>query len=105
MQKTLRRVVLIMAVCVFSFSISLVSHAEMTEKVNINTATVKELRGLDGIGRTLSKRIVKYRNEHGSFKSVGELRNVKGLGKTTFSKIEDKVVVGGEEATADTGQH
>jgi len=103
-QKILRRVVLIMAICVFSFSISLVSHAEMAEKVNINTATVKELRELDGIGRTLSRRIVKYRGENGPFKSVGELRDVNGLGKATFNKIEDKVVVGGEEATAETEQ-
>ena len=63
------------------------------EKVDINTATVKELTALDGIGEGLAGRIVKYREEHGAFLSVDELLNVSGIGESKLKAIRDKVCV------------
>lgn len=63
-------------------------------QVNINTADVETLSSyLDGIGTVLAQRIVDYRVEHGNFESIEDLKNVKGIGNTIFSKIQDKICV------------
>jgi competence protein ComEA len=64
------------------------------DKVDINTATEKELAKLPGIGATIAKRIVEYRKAHGGFKSVDELKKVKGIGDKKFEAIKDMVTVG-----------
>lgn len=64
-------------------------------KVDINSAGVDELMRLPGIGETLARRIVAYREEHGPFGSVGELENVEGIGEKTIARIRELVSVGG----------
>jgi competence protein ComEA len=64
------------------------------DKVNINTATEKELIELPGIGAVIAKRIVEYRKAHGGFKSIDELKKVKGIGSKKFEAIKDRVTVG-----------
>jgi len=61
--------------------------------IDINDANWLEYAMLDGIGEVLAKRIIEYRDEQGSFTSVQELRNVKGIGKKTFEKIEPHLVL------------
>lgn len=61
--------------------------------VNINTASVSELIGLDGIGETRAKAIIEYREANGGFKSVDELTKVSGIGEKTLGKIRAKIVV------------
>jgi len=56
-------------------------------KVNVNEATAAELERLPGIGKTLAARIIAYREEHGPFASLDELRNVTGIGKETIERI------------------
>ena len=56
--------------------------------VNINTASPSELEALPGIGPAKAKAIVDYRQQHGAFKSVEELKNVKGIGEGIFSKLK-----------------
>jgi len=63
-------------------------------KVNINTATVKELQAIRGIGQTKAEAIIKYRKKEGPFKSVKDLVKVKGIGKKTVEKIKDEITVG-----------
>ena len=58
--------------------------------VNINTASSSELEALPGIGPAKAKAIVDYRQQHGAFKSVEELKNVKGIGEGIFSKLRPK---------------
>lgn len=60
-------------------------------KININTASVTELDSLSGIGPTYAKRIVEYRNVNGGFKSIDEIKNVKGIGDKTFLKFKDQI--------------
>ena len=55
--------------------------------VNINTATEEELIAVEGIGPALAQRIVTYRAEHGSFASIEELDNVKGIGMSLIENI------------------
>ncbi|MFP7754519.1 ComEA family DNA-binding protein [Thermodesulfobacteriota bacterium B35] len=63
-------------------------------KVNINTATVKELQAIRGIGQTKAEAIIKYRKKEGPFKSVKDLVKVKGIGEKTVEKIKGEITVG-----------
>lgn len=63
--------------------------------ININTATVAELKTLPGIGDVIAQRIVDYRTAHGRFSSIEELMNVSGIGEKRFAAIRDLVTVGG----------
>lgn len=53
--------------------------------VDINSASVKELRSLKGIGKSKAEAIVSFRKSH-CFKNVNELSMVKGIGKKTVEK-------------------
>lgn len=65
-----------------------------TGKININTASIKELERLPGVGPALAVRIVDYREANGPFKSVEDLNKVRGIGKATLDKLRDLVTVG-----------
>jgi competence protein ComEA len=67
--------------------------APATDKVNINTADVKALMTLQGVGRSLAERIVQYRDAHGPFKKAADLRKVEGLGESVWEKNRERVVV------------
>ncbi len=62
-------------------------------KVNINTAGVEELDQLPGIGPAIAQRIIDYRNEHGEFKKVEDIQEVKGIGDAKYSEIKDSITV------------
>ena len=57
------------------------------EFVNINIANQVELESLPNIGPVTAKRIIDYRNDHGSFESVEDLTNVSGIGAKTLERI------------------
>ena len=67
--------------------------AAAVEKVNINTATVKDLMKLDGVGRGVAQRIVDYREANGPFKRGEDLRKVEGVGAATFERNRERIVV------------
>jgi competence protein ComEA len=71
------------------------SHAEDTpaKKININSASVKELQTLPQIGAVVAQRIVDYREEHGKFSKIEEIMKVKGIGEKTFLKIKPLISV------------
>ncbi len=64
------------------------------DAVNINSASVKELQKVDGIGAKTAAKIVAYREEHGAFKDVDELLKIKGIGKKKLEKSGDELTVG-----------
>jgi len=62
-------------------------------KVNINTATAEELDTLPGVGPSIAQRIIDYRTANGPFRSIEDIKNVKGIGDATFEKLKDKITV------------
>ncbi|MEU2422387.1 ComEA family DNA-binding protein [Streptomyces sp. NPDC007851] len=62
-----------------------------SEPVSLNTATVEQLDALPGVGPVLAQHIVDYRTRHVGFRSVDELRQVKGIGDRRFSDLRDLV--------------
>ena len=66
--------------------------------VSINTAGADVLKTLRGIGSAKAEAIVEYRKQHGNFKSVEELKNVKGIGDGIYNRLKDEATVSGAPA-------
>lgn len=64
-----------------------------TGKININTATQKELETLPGIGESTAIKIINYRNENGKFSCIEDIKKVSGIGDSKYSKIKDLIKV------------
>jgi len=62
-------------------------------KVNINTADVNKLMTLPGIGEAKAESIINYRQEHGEFKAIEDIKNISGIKDSAFNKIKDKIMV------------
>ena len=77
----------------FKKEIQLKKESISASKININTATAKELESLKGIGPATAKNIISYREEYGGFSSIEEIMNVKRIGEKTFAKIQDQISV------------
>ena len=69
---------------------SVVTVAE--EKIDLNSATAEEIATLNNIGLKKAEKIVEYRQSHGQFESVDDLKNVKGIGSVTIEKNRDRMV-------------
>jgi len=66
---------------------------EAKYKVNINTATKKELESVKGIGPVLADRIIVYRTQNGNFTEIEAIKNIKGISENTLNKIKDKISI------------
>ena len=60
--------------------------------IDINTATVEELDTLKGIGPAIGQRIVDYREKHGKFQTIEDIKKVQGIGDKIFDDIKDFIV-------------
>ncbi len=67
--------------------------AKPEELININTASAEELQKLPRIGPSTAKKIIEYREEHGDFKTIDEIKNVPRIGEKTFDKLKDMITV------------
>lgn len=63
------------------------------QKININSATKSELMSLPGIGEAMAERIILYREEHGVFKKITDMKNVKGIGEKKFDNLKPYIEV------------
>ena len=70
------------------------SQGEITSgKVNINTAAAEELMNLPGIGESKAESIITYRQEHGGFKTIEEIKSINGIKNSVYNKICDMITV------------
>jgi len=61
--------------------------------ININTADVKELMKLEGVGRRVAEKIIEYREHHGLFQKAEEIRRVEGIGSGLWERNRARIVV------------
>lgn len=62
-------------------------------RVNLNTAGKAELMTLSGIGESRAEAILAYRQEHGKFKSIEDIKKIEGIKEGIFSRIKDRLTV------------
>jgi competence protein ComEA len=58
-------------------------------KVDVNTATVDQLKAVRGLGKTRALEIVRYRDKHGPFKTLGELERVPHMGDMPWGEFDE----------------
>ena len=62
-------------------------------RININTASARQLEALPRIGPSMAQRIVEYRQAHGAFASAEALMDVPGIGEATFAAIKELITI------------
>ena len=63
------------------------------QKVNINEAKQEDFEQLPGIGPSIAKKIIEYREQNGKFTSIDELQEVKGIGEAKLENIKEYITV------------
>ena len=61
--------------------------------LNLNTATLRDLERLPGVGPALARRIVEFREKKGGFKRIEELLAVPGISEKRFNALKDQIYV------------
>ena len=61
--------------------------------VNINTATREELMTLPGIGQSRAEDIISYRQQHGGFSDIGQIKQISGIKDAVFAKLKAYITV------------
>jgi competence protein ComEA len=106
----LRPIVRALVVPILGLSLSgLASHPAVAEgeaaashkTVNLNQATSAELARLPRVGAKLADRIVAHRTEHGPFRRVEDLMEVKGVGEKFFTALKPYLAVSGPTTLAE----
>ncbi|KPH90886.1 competence protein [Pseudoalteromonas undina] len=69
----------------------MLSEQMQSAMVNINTADLKQLIKLPGVGKKKAQAIIDYREANGDFASLEDLAKVKGVGKKMLAKLDGKV--------------
>lgn len=62
-------------------------------KVSLNTASKEQLMTLNGIGEAKAAAIIRYREEHGGFHKIEELKEVEGIKEGVFNKVKDQITI------------
>jgi competence protein ComEA len=68
--------------------------------IDLNQASAEDLSAIPGLGPALAQRIVDYRQAHGPFKEIADLREVSGVGPESLQKLKPYLGLGGPEAMA-----
>jgi len=69
------------------------SPSATTKRININTASAKDLEVLPGIGKGLAERIVEHREKYGPFRRAEHLMMVRGISETRFRALRHLIAV------------
>lgn len=64
-----------------------------SKQVSLNHGSKEDFESLTGIGPSKAEAIIKYRNEHGKFETIEEIKNVSGIGEATYEKIKDNLTL------------
>ena len=69
------------------------SNTKENKKVNLNKASLEELKQVKGLGGKRAQDIIDHRETNGKFKSVDDLKKVSGIGAKTVEKLKEYVTV------------
>ena len=61
--------------------------SDATQKININIATIDELQALPNIGPKKAQAIIEYRQTNGSFQTIDQIKEIKGIGEKTYEEL------------------
>jgi competence protein ComEA len=73
-------------------------HVAAAGPMNLNTATATELATLKGIGPAKAQAIIEHRDKNGDFKSVDDLKLVRGIGDKMLEELRPQLTVDGKTA-------
>jgi competence ComEA-like helix-hairpin-helix protein len=100
--KIMKNLKVILAMTVFLISVGFSVYASddgisdiTTGALNINTASVQELSMLPFVDRETARNIVSFRDSHGPFSAIGELKNVKGITRPLLEDLRSHLVLKG----------
>ena len=77
----------------FSEVRSIACFAQDLGKVDLNSADKRILMGISGIGERTAQRIIDYRDGHSGFSDPDELKGIKGISESRFTKIREYLIV------------
>ena len=86
----------LVSACLLAAAASAADSASLTGTVNVNTASVAELQLLPGVGAARANALVELRKSRGGFKSLDELKDVKGIGDAGFDRMRPFVRLDGK---------
>jgi len=87
---------MIIAAALMVLAVGLVANATHKGVINVNTATVEQLKLLPPLNDTLARNIVAYRDSKGPFESLDDLVKVKGVSRTLLDDIRPFLVLEGK---------
>jgi competence protein ComEA len=68
-------------------AVNLIDSDKIYSKVDINAASLEELVDIPYIGEYTAANIIRYRQRHGPFKAIEEIKNVKGIREKNYAKF------------------
>lgn len=75
------------------FNRAIATQSPVARVVSLNLSDAKQLQQVSGLGPALAKRIVRYREQHGPFQSIDDVRLVTGVGPGLMNRIRDQLVL------------
>lgn len=88
-----RLLLLVLVAILFSQVVAANKKKPPQHPINLNTATSEQLQEVPGIGPVTAEKILKMRRLHGPFKSVNELRAIRGIGPKRLAKMKPYLTV------------
>src|SRR5437764_1833984 len=98
-----RNLIVTFVIALFAISAANANKKPPLRPVNLNTATALELQQVPGIGPSTADKILQMRKSYGAFKTVDDLRAIKGIGPKRIEKMRKYVTVGRAVPAKKTG--